>query len=446
MRTVHFVFPTMTGKWPISLYGVAPPVALNALHAAAKSIKFGLCDQGRCWDSSIHSHKIIKEVNADDVVCLTATLTGYPSSLQILREAKNKGALTAIGGPWASVRAKEIHERQPWIDYIAVGEGETALEAILLGKAERGIIRSGAQPLRELAGPDLSGWSEEDLRSFAGNYKKMIENGEYGKPPKHIPMFLLYQSARGCIQQPRCAFCGSRLGSRLTHRTGEQFHADVAELQRQVSHINTRIHIFETSDSFTSSLDRFGGNCRGHRNVTFTVFARVDEVNSTSAAALRMLGVTRVSLGIESGSTASLRELGKNTTVEQNDCAVRLLAEEGIQVYLNFMYGLSDETPTSLRRTVDHVLDLCRHGNVYRAKGRVMTPLPLSRWFLEIRNICPEIDDGSDQLDTDRLVKTWLKKRTLVDLEDIEEVHSIFTEGAHSMGVTFSNQTAVWFG
>ncbi|EKD47383.1 MAG: hypothetical protein ACD_66C00089G0002 [uncultured bacterium] len=83
---------------------------------------------------------------------------------------------------------------------------------------------------------------------------------------------------------------------------------------------------------------------------------------------------------------------------------------------------------------------------MYRAKGRVVTPLPGSRWYRELVRAHPELDTGSYIIDTEALVKSWLAERTNIGLDDIEKAHKVFTDGAKECGVTFSNQTAVWFG
>jgi anaerobic magnesium-protoporphyrin IX monomethyl ester cyclase len=447
MPKVHFIFPTMAGKWPVSLYGVGMPVAPSVLYSYAKSLGFGQYEGGVCRDSSLSSDSaILADVNEGDLVCVTATVTGYFPAINLLRQAKDRGATVAIGGPWVSARAKQIFKRRSWIDFVVDGEGEKPLDKILCGEAERGVLRGESIRLSEMPSPDFSGWRHDDLKTCSENYRQMIAGGEYGRPPEQIPVFVFYQSTRGCIQRPRCAFCGSRIGDRLSWRTAEQFYLDIESIRRQFADINGRIHVFDTSDSFTSALGRFGGEFRGHEGVTFTVFARVDEVNSETAIALRQLGVTKVSLGIESGSTGSLTDMGKNTTVEQNQRAVRLLADQGISVYINFMYGLPGETVESLRQTVDHIVGLCRIGNVYRAKGRITTPLPRSRWFFELVRARPELDDDSDWLSPEKLVRAWLEERTTVTLREINEAHAVFVRMAKELGVTYSSETAVWFG
>jgi len=445
MPKVHFIFPRIDCRWPISLCAVGAPSSLISLYSYADSINWGEYEGGYCWDCSVNTEReIFNAIRDGDLVCTTATLTGYAHAVEILRTAKYLGATVVIGGPWVTARGDEIHCHNPWIDYVVKGDGEESLRRILSSDARSGILSHRVPHLSRLPGPtNYSGCSAGILERYAQNYREMIESGEYGVPPKVIPAFAFYQSARGCIQIPRCAFCGVRIGDRLSPRTGEQFYADVKAIRD--AH-GGRVHIFDASDSFTSSIDRFNGDVHCVDGVTLTAFARADEVTVQSADTLHRLGVTKVSIGIESGSTKALDALGKYTTTQQNARAVRILADKGIQVYLNYMYGLPGETVSSLTETVMHVLSLCEFGNVYRAKGRIVTALPGSRWYRELVRAVPALDTGSDRVDTDEIVKAWLKTRTRVGFAEIDKAHKIFTQGAHEYGVTFSNETAVWFG
>ncbi len=448
MSNVHFVFPSLSSVIPVSLYKIGAPATPTHLYTEAKAAGFGRFDGGRCWDTAIHEPQTIAgEICPDDLFCVTATVSGYESAVNLCMMAREKGAQTAIGGPWISTRGKEVHARHPWIDHVVVGEGISVLHSILNGVTTRGLVHGSPDNLSTIHAPDYSGWTDADLRFYDKTYRDMIASGAYGKPPASIPAFAFYQSARGCPQRPRCRFCSARTGDKLSWRSAEAYYGDIAAIREQHLGINPLLHVFDTSDSFTSTLRRFGKDHRGIDGVTLTVFSRVNEITGETAEALKCLGVTKVSLGIESGSNASLRQIGKATTVEQNLLAVRLLNEVGIQVYMNFMYGLPNESVESLHRTVDHCLAICSIGNVYRAKGRIVTPLPGCTWFRELVNDHPEVDcNGADWLNPRDLGLAWIKHRTRVTPDDIQSVNLTFVQQAKRMGVTFSSETAVWFG
>lgn len=438
---IHFVIPQYEAEWKVSLAGVAAPTGPTFLYSFAKSIGFGQYGEGRCIDLTIHNEKkVLSEVKPRDLVCVTAIVSNYRNAIEFIKKVKKVGATVAIGGPWASVRARQIHLNHPEIDHVVIGEGESPLRDILLGRAEKGIVVKQPLSLTELPTIDFSGWTKRDIKTYYKNYIAMLQSGRYGAVPKTIPTFVFYQSSRGCVQKPRCKFCGSRLGDELVTRTAEQFYKDVEGIIKQMVWLNPRIHIFDCSDSFCSSLERFRGNFHSFPGVTFTVYGRVDEINPVNAGALQKLGVTKVSLGIESGSNEALAEMGKNTKIEQNLAAVKILKEVGISVYINLMYGLPGETPHSLKETVDHFIKLAEVGNIYRVAGRLMTPLPNAEWFFDLLRIRPELKTEDDWLDLSKLELAWIESKTKVKLEDIQKAHSRLVDYARKKGISISSE------
>jgi len=437
-----FVLPMYASEWEVSLSGVAAPTGPTFLHSYAKSIGFGKYDEGKCIDLAIHNEdKVLAEIKSGDLVCVTAIVSNYPNSLAFIKKAKEQGATVAIGGPWASVRARQIHFKNPEIDYVVAGEGEAPLQEIMFGRAGKGILKVPPLPLIEVPSLDFSGWAREDLEIYYRNYIAMLESGKYGPVPDKVPVFVFYQSSRGCVQQPRCKFCGSRLGNKLVMKTATQFYKDVDKIVEQFAWLKQNIHIFDCSDSFASSLGRFEGEFYSFPGVALTVYARADEVTVANAEALRRLGVIKVSLGIETGSNEALTAMGKRTTTEQNLFALATLKQADISVYVNLMYGLPGETPQDLERTVDHFIELSKVGEIYRVAGRVMTPLPNARWFFDLLRERPELRTEDDWLDLPRLQSAWLESMTNLTLEDIQKAHTRLVNHAHEKGISVSSET-----
>jgi radical SAM superfamily enzyme YgiQ (UPF0313 family) len=312
----------------------------------------------------------------------------------------------------------------------------------MFGKAEKGILRRPALPITDLPVLDFSGWTHNDLEIYYRNFSAIIQSGNYGPVPEVIPAFAFYQSSRGCVQQPRCKFCGSRLGNELKFRTAQQFYSDVEKVVEQIGWLSPRIHIFDCSDSFVSSLDRFGGEFHSCSGVTFTVYARADEITPQTANALRKLGVIKVSIGVESGSNQALVKMGKATTTQQNIYALRVLKDAGISAYVNLMYGLPGEKPNDLQRSVDHFVELSEAGDIYRVAGRVVTPLPNAQWFFELMKARPGLRTDSDTLDLPKLQSAWLETMTRVTHDDINVAHSRLVAYARSKGISVSSESA----
>ncbi len=81
--------------------------------------------------------------------------------------------------------------------------------------------------------------------------------------------------------------------------------------------------------------------------------------NAAKAAQWRQLGITRVSLGVQSMSPRLLRLLGREHSPEQVAESVRLLREAGIpQVNIDLMFSLPTQTLEDWRQTLDAALAL----------------------------------------------------------------------------------------
>lgn len=224
-RMTYFVLPEHESEWRVSLSGVAAPTGPTYLYSFAKSVGFGDYKDGRCVDFSIHDEdKFLSEIKEDDLVCTTTTVSNYNNAIDFIGKAKEQGAVCSIGGPWATVKAKQIQKHQQMVDYIIRNEGEPGLRDLLFDTAGGGIIHREPILVSDLPQINLSGWTNEDLQKFYDNYVTMLKTGAYGPVPENIPVYSFYQSSRGCIQKPRCGFCGSRLGLYIMSGQGHKLY------------------------------------------------------------------------------------------------------------------------------------------------------------------------------------------------------------------------------
>jgi len=88
------------------------------------------------------------------------------------------------------------------------------------------------------------------------------------------------------------------------------------------------------------------------------------------------LGITRVSLGVQSMDAATLRMLGREHTPEQVAQSVQILRDVGIpQVNIDLMFSLPGQTPAHWQRTLEDVLALApNHISTYNLTYEEGTP------------------------------------------------------------------------
>jgi oxygen-independent coproporphyrinogen-3 oxidase len=108
----------------------------------------------------------------------------------------------------------------------------------------------------------------------------------------------------------------------------------------------------------------------------FTVELNPDDVSSDQIAALRDLGVNRISLGVQSFDDQELRFLRRRHTAEQAAKALDELQDAGFaQVGLDLMYGLPGQTEQDLLRTLEQAVSFNpEHLSCYQLTIHPSTP------------------------------------------------------------------------
>ena len=94
----------------------------------------------------------------------------------------------------------------------------------------------------------------------------------------------------------------------------------------------------------------------------------------------RQAGLIHVSLGTEAAAQLKLDRFNKETTIEQNKKAIRLLREAGIVTEAQFIVGLENETAETLEETYQ----MARDWNPDMANWAMYTPWPFSDLFQEL--------------------------------------------------------------
>jgi anaerobic magnesium-protoporphyrin IX monomethyl ester cyclase len=160
-------------------------------------------------------------------------------------------------------------------------------------------------------------------------------------------------TSRGCPHG--CTFCASpRIMRPFRHHSAEYVVRELAAVKDQVN--PPFVKFFD--DLFTADPERLRriskmiktqGVCfeRG-----YGCFARSNLLDTDTIIILKELGVSLVSIGVESGSSHILDLVGKGTTVIQNQRALDLCAGAGMNVVCSFILGVPGETEHDLDATL----------------------------------------------------------------------------------------------
>ena len=289
---------------------------------------------------------------------------------QRLREDHYCGHIIA-GGHFAAFNGREILERYPAFDSVALGEGEHIICAL-------------ADALDDVSGVSGLYWrrpnGEISLNSSSGNpedldalpFPKRSEfHDYYGKKIASI------LSSRGCWRD--CAFCSinawykSGGGKKFRIRSIDNIVAEMKELYFKHG---VRIFSFQDDNFFLPdkgmALERFERlrsrlSEEGVAEIAIAIKARPDSITRESVRVLDELGLFRVFLGVENASQRGLDHLNRKCTVDQIVRALEILNDIDVHVAFNLLMFEPDTTTDDIlvnlrfiERHLDNPLNFCR--------------------------------------------------------------------------------------
>ncbi len=260
-----------------------------------------------------------------------------------------------IGGPSVGINGAEMLEFLD-LPYAIRGDGEAAVVEFLR-RQEAGEALAGLGGLVRREGGRVVE-DNDPLRVADLNQLPFVNPARYLdlRPYRRFDSPLQVQTKRGCALA--CTYCTyNRIeGSRYRLRDPQKVADEIARLARE-----TGIDHLEFTDStFNVPLDHAKAVLRaliatGLRLRLRTMGLNPGAVDEELADLMKEAGFQDVDLGVEAGSDAALRSLGKNFRKADVLRAGRLLRERGIPTTWYLLVGAPGETRETLRETFDTI-------------------------------------------------------------------------------------------
>jgi len=470
-KKIVLVFPAAESRRPVSLDRNFPPMGITKIATRLKrfapELNIVLIDE---------AYQQVPSLDPGDVVGISCTAVNSRRSSDIAKLAKRSGAHVILGGPHATHRAKQALDNTP-ADQVVKRHGEEAFaEIILNGRKDRIINGSVSCGILPEPLPDLTLW--KSLVPYEQVFERSIWSRDY------VDGFFL-ETQRGCSQKPRCSYCvrgpsgvlkienrrfweiiSEIRGARLDGRESSRVPARVQVLgscrggRRLYRETDGKMLIFDFSDEFLAMgkerienlrilAESMPEELRG--KIEFLTYARPDQINSPEIAELlKKAGVSKVSLGIESGTDETLIRLNRKMTLDDHRRAVKLLSDAGIQIYVNFLLGCIGETQETMEKTVEHFKELVEiaKGMVYRAGARIIVPFPGSLDFRRlVRNLREKGEETKARMYEESFVMEpamleadWLDHCTDVLMDDVLDAHAEMMEIARKNSIGMSDR------
>jgi anaerobic magnesium-protoporphyrin IX monomethyl ester cyclase len=290
-----------------------------------------------------------------DVVCVSAITATYPDALEVARAAKARGATTVLGGVHPAFMWRDVLA-DGGVDYVATGEGEETLVALLRCLQAKddpsrvagiAFVKDGA-PVRTPPRPRLASL---DGLAMAFDLLDWSPYTYFVRPGSRLGAV---SSSRGCTYT--CGFCSQTQFWEKTWRARDPacVAAEIAHLRRAHGvDVVLLTDEYPTSDRarWEAFLDRM---IELDLDVHLLMETRVPDIVRDRDILPKYVKakIVHVYVGIEATDQATLNLVGKETTVDENKLALQLLSDHDLISETSFVLGFPHETPAHVKETL----------------------------------------------------------------------------------------------
>lgn len=274
-------------------------------------------------------------------------------SLKLASLAKelDPGCFVLLGGPHATHAWQEQLAHHLPLDAVVLGEGEETmvelLEALASGRTLASVAglayREGG---RGVAAPARAAIRDLDLLPIPGT----VEPDSIGVDYRRQLEFVI--TSRGCPAS--CLFCSSPLfwGRGVRFRSP----ASVVEEIRLLKERYGLIYFSFRDDTFTADRRRVLEICRllqeQKLHILWNCQSRVTAIDEEMLVAMKRAGCECIQFGVESGSPAMLKALGKRVVPSDVEKAAAAVRRVGINLSVYLITGIPGEGEADLQQTV----------------------------------------------------------------------------------------------
>jgi len=353
-----------------------------------------------------------------DVVGATCIYSNYDNALAVLRHAKERGAMTVIGGANVTHIGKRILANREFVDLAVVNDGEDALPEIVSGKAGYGTPNL---VYRTMGGQIMESPKRNAPLTTTFDLEDLVDRERW--KPQSIPV----SGIRGCMKAEKsslCDFCS------IDHKL-KVMNPELMWQQARILKGYGFDYLWEVGETlfpgYLNELLKTRPKDMGDMKWKFYVCA--DLVNEDFAESLKQLGTKEVQMGIETPNDNILKMVNKKSRLSDINRAVALLDRKGIDIHAAFMYGLTGETPESAQRTYEFAKSLVsEHPNIKKITTSHAVPFVGTGMFNRIvgndraRNEYSGDLERDDKFDYEELTRLYDRHFTSVKFEDMAKL------------------------
>lgn len=289
-----------------------------------------------------------------DLLGLACYIWNITEILQVAGLLKKVRPETAIvlGGPEVSYDAAAVLAKNPAVDYVIIGEGETVWRGLLAALQNK-------TPLRAVPGLAFRDGGQIVLNDPAAPLASLQEiPWPYEDLPVLTDKIIYYECSRGCPFQ--CQYCLSSTFTGVRFFPLERVKNDLRRLiDAGVKQVKFVDRTFNWDRTFAGELFRFLAAAEGPANFHFEIAA--DLLDEETLALLRSVppGRFQFEIGVQSTNQPTLAIIRRNMDWSKVVHAVERLNEAGnIHLHLDLIAGLPAESYQQFARSFNDVFAL----------------------------------------------------------------------------------------
>jgi radical SAM superfamily enzyme YgiQ (UPF0313 family) len=325
----------------------------------------------------------LRAFRPDVVGVHTKTLT-HDRAVEVATRARAEGAFSVAGGPDAATRPQEYLDSG--FDAVVPGEGEGTLvelarrvqagadpagiPGLILRRSGR-LIRGAPKPfLRDLDALPLPAWDLVDMEGYLRRWED--STGE-----RRAAVL----TSRGCPFD--CSWCSKpTFGRTFRQQSPERVIAELRALQDRyrVDYVRFCDDVFGVSRTWIDRLLTL--LIEEELHLRWECLARVDLLKPDLLRRMRVAGLERVYVGVESGSQKMLDLMNRGTRLAQVERTADALRREGIRQFWFLMLGYPGETLQDIEAT----LQLFRRFSPEEYSVSIAVPVPGTRFYDTVKD------------------------------------------------------------
>lgn len=293
------------------------------------------------------------------LTCLTPVMSHVFNIAKFIKTQINKNITIVLGGIHPTALPEETIAN-PYIDFVAVGEGEVTFYELVKALVEKRTDFDKINGLFFKVGDKIISTPKRmfivNLDDIPFPARDLFElKLYYSAPTKKVSE----EQAGPILTSRGCAFnCVHCISKKLWEKTVRFRSTEnvIKEIEECINKYGIReFNIFD--DTFTLREDRALAICdeiiRRDLKISWIAFSRVNTITERLAKRMSEAGCKKISYGLESGSQKILDLMKKNATLEMGRRAVDLTVKNGMLAHASFMFGNIGETEETIKQTID---------------------------------------------------------------------------------------------